>query len=488
MVLNLSFQMINLISLKDVNMKMKKFIFIMVSLCLFFCVVSCSSGNEIEVTKYGTPEESVISANISFSDNDVILQGFSWDSCNVGSWWTYITNNSTEIGDNFEYVWFPPASDSLSPNGYLPRQLNLFTSSYGSEMQLKDAISAISPAKAIADIVINHRCGTTSWGDFTNPPFGTVKGSNYQAICSDDEGFLNDINMKGVSSSMREAADTGDKYGAGRDLDHTNSTVQSGIVDWMKSLKTMGFVGWRYDYVKGYAGKYVGKYNKETSAEISFGEYWPTTGYSSTNPLLWKNEITQWINATMEENGQVASVFDFTLKGAFNTVFGTNTRTSNKNYSLLADSSNFVISNPKVAITFVDNHDTGSTQALWPIDSEDVGTAYVYILTHPGIPCVAWQHYFSGVKDSVCSTTVPGTTQTLHNHIKYLINLRKTLGITNLSVLENLSSTSSLYAAKIKGSNKSIIVSIGNDNYTCPIGFRAIYSGNNWIIYIEETE
>jgi alpha-amylase len=37
-----------------------------------------------------------------------------------------------------------------------------------------------------------------------------------------------------------------------------------------------------------------------------------------------------------------------------------------------------------MAMTFVDNHDTGSTQAHWPFPKDLVGLGYAYIITHPG--------------------------------------------------------------------------------------------------------
>ncbi len=39
---------------------------------------------------------------------------------------------------------------------------------------------------------------------------------------------------------------------------------------------------------------------------------------------------------------------------------------------------------PSRAVTFVDNHDTGSTQQHWPFPAEHVVQGYAYILTHPG--------------------------------------------------------------------------------------------------------
>jgi alpha-amylase len=47
-----------------------------------------------------------------------------------------------------------------------------------------------------------------------------------------------------------------------------------------------------------------------------------------------------------------------------------------------------------VTQTFCDNHDTGSTQAHWPFPHNAVGQGYAYILTHPGMPCIFYDHYF----------------------------------------------------------------------------------------------
>ena len=43
---------------------------------------------------------------------------------------------------------------------------------------------------------------------------------------------------------------------------------------------------------------------------------------------------------------------------------------------------------PTKAITFVENHDTGSTQQHWPFPGDRLGEGYAYILTHPGVPCI----------------------------------------------------------------------------------------------------
>ena len=77
-----------------------------------------------------------------YNTSGVMLQGFSWESCKSSSWWNVIKNNAEEIKSEFEYVWFPPCSDSYSDQGYLPRELYDFDAAYGTEEQLQSAINA----------------------------------------------------------------------------------------------------------------------------------------------------------------------------------------------------------------------------------------------------------------------------------------------------------------------------------------------------------
>ena len=423
-----------------------------------------------------------------------------------GKWYNVIKDRAPDIKDKFAYAWFPPPGkcSSDSPEGYGPTQINDLNNYYGTEAQLKTAISALSPCKAVADIVINHRGGSTSWGDFTNPDWGVVKGVNYKAICSDDEGFTSEPLLMGqVPNEMRGALDSGEKYGASRDLDHTNPAVQQGITDWMNGvLAPAGFVGWRYDFVKGFDGKYVGQYNRDTLAEFSVGENWPTGGFNISNPDDWGNKIKNWVQSTEEDGGTRSRAFDFALKGIMNTVFGSGNTDNpsaanipNKNYGLLANPASLLQSSAKDAVTFVDNHDTGSTQKHWFLDPADVGTAYAFILTHPGFPCVAWQHYFTAAESGhagdlqyIGDTTVPGTSKTYRQHIDYLIDLRKTCGIGYDSNLTVLKAANSVYAAKITGTKGELVVVIGAEGVYTPSGVgydnnHAVYGGTNFTIW-----
>ena len=44
---------------------------------------------------------------------------------------------------------------------------------------------------------------------------------------------------------------------------------------WLKFLRTsIGFDGWRFDYVKGYSGEFARTYIDATVPDMAFGEYW----------------------------------------------------------------------------------------------------------------------------------------------------------------------------------------------------------------------
>ena len=50
---------------------------------------------------------------------------------------------------------------------------------------------------------------------------------------------------------------------------------------------------------------------------------------------------------------------------------------------------------PSQAVTFIENHDTSSTQGHWRFPAGKEKQGYAYILTHPGTPAVFYDHLFS---------------------------------------------------------------------------------------------
>ncbi|MFL5347008.1 MAG: alpha-amylase C-terminal beta-sheet domain-containing protein [Hyalangium sp.] len=390
------------------------------------------------------------------NSSDVMLQGFHWYSYQTYPWWGVIKNNAATIKSaGFTMVWLPPPSDSAANEGYLPRQLNILDSKYGSTADLKAALSALNTngVKPIADLVLNHRVGTNNWADFTNPTWGS------DAVCQGDEW-----------TGATGAADTGDGYGSARDIDHTKQYVQDSIVSWMNNtLKPAGFAGWRYDYVKGYGGSYVGSYNTRTAPYFSVGEYWTTLDLNNVDPH--RQLIMNWIDATGGNSG----AFDFTTKGLLQQAVQYN------EFWRLKDAAG----KPAGAlgwwaaksVTFIDNHDTGPStpsggQNLWAFPSDKILQGYAYILTHPGIPCVYWVHYFDW-----------GTAN--QSAIKTMISIRKSKGITSTSAVSIQAADSSKYAAIITGTTGKVAMKIGYGAWSPTGTWTLATSGNNYAIWTQ---
>lgn len=385
----------------------------------------------------------------SFAQNtDVMMQGFNWEShSNTAGWYNVVQNNAAAIGNaGIDMLWMPPPSDAGAPQGYLPRELYDVSTNYGSQSQLVSCINALhsNGVKALADIVVNHRVGTTNWADFTYPTWGCW------AVVSNDEWGSNGGNPCG-------AYDTGQNYSAARDLDHTNSTVRNDISAWMNWLKnSIGFDGWRYDYVRGFSGYYTGLYNDATAPYFSVGELWDNLDLNNVNPH--RQQIIDWIDDTQGKS----HAFDFTTKGVLQQAVNGELWRLNIN----GGAPGVIGWYPARAVTFLDNHDTGSTQNYWPFPGGKVMQGYAYILTHPGVPCVFWDHFFDWG---------------LQSEISALIDIRKRNGIHSTSSLSIKAAQGNLYAAEVDG---KVAMKIGPGNWS-PSGsdWNLVASGNNYAVW-----
>ena len=376
----------------------------------------------------------LIGSSCYAQSTQVLLQGFDWTSSSSGTWYQTVAAEISDIqAAKINAIWLPPPSDAGSDQGYLPRQYYLLDTKYGTQAQLQSLITSLhnSNIKALADIVINHRVGTTSWGDFTNPTWdctAVVSGDEWTGACGNP--------------------DTGEGVPYARDLDHTNVIVQNGIIAWMRWLKnTIGFDGWRYDFVLGYGPQYVKEYNDSTAPYFSVAECWDP---SATN-------INNWIT-----NSQGSSTaFDFSLKGILQSAVQGNLGLLNVG----GVPPGLIGINPTKAVTFVDNHDTGPPQNEWPFPAADVMEGYAYILTHPGIPMIFWDHLY---------------TWGLHDQITALIAIRKNNNLTSTSSVNIVSASNNLYAAIIDG---KVAMKIGSDNWTPGAGYILKASGTNYAVW-----
>jgi hypothetical protein len=401
-----------------------------------------------------TTLSSTINAQSAANVNDIMMQAFGWDVSNQtsvsneGGLYNYLNNRACGYSKaGFNVLWLPPPSQSTGGNGYIPTKLfNFSQTSYGTEAQLKALLTTLNTGSPkihpMADVVVNHRGGTLSWTDFTEPTWGC------ETICyNDDGGSLQTTTYTGCKPAG--ANDTGDDFSGARDLDHTNTTTQNGIKEYLTRLKTLGFDSWRWDMVKGFGSSYVGMYNTASTPYASVGEYWD--GNSTT--------LKTWIDGT----GGKSAAFDFALYyGALQPAI------NNGTYSALAGNPGLAgqFGYADKAVTFIDNHDTFVKTGSF-VTNDNIMKGYAYILTHPGIPCVFFPHYYGGkyTKDGISVTYTANEMA-----INKLMAIRKANGINAYSSV-SVSNASTFYSATIDG---KIAVKIGPGSWSP--------SGIGWVL------
>lgn len=308
----------------------------------------------------------------------------------------------------------------------------------------------------IADVVINHRNTLTSWTDF---PVETYKGVTYQMystdICSDDDNgkTLAWANKQTPKITLSSNKDTGDSWDGMRDLDHYSSNVQTVVKAYLDMLlNDFGYAGFRYDMVKGYAGKFTGIYNTAAKPRFSVGEYWDGD----------VSKVTAWINATKVNGVPTSAAFDFPVRYAVRDLIANNWGSKAKD-GLISNTSY-----RQYAVTFVENHDTeyrSSDKQQDPIRKDTIA-ANAYILASCGTPCVFYKHW-----------------QAYPTDIKKMINARHIAGITNTSnTTFNVRMGANYNVLKTEGSHGTLYAAMGaNANkYTAPSGFTEILRGYHY--------
>lgn len=405
----------------------------------------------------------------------VMLQGFYWDSFNETSW-KRLTYQVGELSQYFDLIWVPNSAKGANStsNGYDP--VYWFTnhnSSFGTEEEIRDMINWYKKRGTgiIEDVVVNHRNGATNWWDF---PAETWRGKTYHltsgSITSTDEIWSSaDPGAKSCPSSYKGAPDEGEDFDGGRDLDHTNANVQENVKAYCKFLlEDMGYIGFRYDMVKGYAGYYTGMYNLYSQPQFSVGEYFDSN----------YDNLARWIADTgiLQKNDEMgtSAAFDFACKYQLNKAFNGDY----DNLSELVWMAQGITPQPaglihfkyqQKAVTFVENHDTYRDGSKFT-DEAHIPAANAFILSSPGTPCVFWPHY-TQFKDE----------------IQAMIRARKAAGITNTSYVEVLETNSNCYMAKIYGTRGTLVVKIGS-SMASPQGFNnsQIYAtGNDYCIWVD---
>ncbi len=419
----------------------------MACLIVFMCTAPSSKGN----------------AQSAANVNDIMLQAFGWDVhtqlsvANEGGLYNYLKNRAGGYAAaGFNVIWLPPPSKSTGGVGYIPTELFNFSQTvYGSEAQLRALLTTLNASTPrihpMADIVVNHRGGTTNWTDFTNPTW------DCRSITSNDEANF------GTITGVRPCGtpDTGEDFNGGRDLDHTNLQVQTGVKEYLTRLKALGFDSWRWDVAKGFSAGYFGDYINASAPYASVGEYWD--GNTAT--------LKSWVTGT----GSRSAAFDFSLY--YNAL---QPAINSGNYAALSGNPGLAgqYGYADKAVTFIDNHDTFVKPGSF-VSTANIMKGYAFILTHPGIPCVFFPHYYGGTYSKDGVTVNYSSNQTA---IDKLMSIRKNNGINAYSSVV-VSNAGSFYSATI---DNKIVVKIGPGMWNPGTGWVLKTSGTDYAVWEKE--
>mmetsp|Transcript_6603 Transcript_6603/g.13364 ORF Transcript_6603/g.13364 Transcript_6603/m.13364 type:complete len:511 (-) Transcript_6603:890-2422(-) len=408
-------------------------------------------------------------AQFGFERTEVIFQGFNWQSSKRGGWYRHLSSQVDELASmGITVIWCPPPTDSLqsAPEGYMPRDLEVLDSKYGSRDELVELVKRIraSGMIALADTVLNHRCASKKSSNGAWTQFGGKYAWDDRAIIGNDPSFPG-----------RGHSGTGVPISIAPNIDHRQDFVKRDIIDWLNTLrKDIGFDAYRIDYARGFSGEFVKGYVEATNPIFAVGEMWDGLEYDGSymrpNQERHRQRICDWINST----GQKAMAFDFTTKG----VLMQACRASE--YWRLKDGQGNPAGVlgvwPEKSVSFIDNHDTGSTQAHWPFPNDKVMQGYAYILLHPGIPCVFYDHVFDWK---------------LKNEIKKLIELRKHLGICNQAKVLIERADNSGYIARVSkddDSSKQAYLKLGHVQWapSAERGWTLWCSGHGYAVWTRD--
>ena len=434
---------------------------------LFFAVIitlSTTSCGDDDPEPAPQPEPEVPTAAVGWPAEygGVMLQAFYWDGYEDAQW-SKLEDQVDNLATTFDLVWIPQSGNCGGKSmGYDDLYwFENYNSSFGTEQELRSMIRTFKSKGigTIADVVINHRRNISTWNDF---PAETYNGVTYQLtyndICSDDEAASNGY-------QVGKNRDTGEGWGDMRDLDHKSENVQTNVKAYLKMLlEDLGYVGFRYDMVKGYSGEFTRLYNNDARPQFSVGECWDGT-----------NTIKNWIEAA----GKTSAAFDFqfryTVRNAANNGVWTYLGQQNDGNWPLVSNSFMSGAYRRYAVTFVENHDTERRpNAEQDPLKKDTLAANAYLLAMPGTPCVFMKHW-----------------QAYRQEIANMVAVRKAVGINNMSTTTRVLSQRDYYVVRTDGNGyKKLLCVVGTKaaDYKPDAAWKKAISGYHYAYYVQGIE
>lgn len=223
----------------------------------------------------------------------------------TGDTWDY---NEGDVITNPDCMGFVPVfyfhhgmtfNEDGSPWTYTDLSGKVWTpmSYFGTEPELRNMIATFKAegTGAIEDVVANHRGGLGTWSGDANSiefPAEYYKGEliewTAQDVCRDDES--------GRGTGDWDCGGDAGKGTWARDIDHHTPATRAKVIKYLDFMKNdLGYMGFRYDYARGFEPKHFAEYNTAIRPTFSVGEFWGS-----------QDEISAWIRVyTMRMDSKV---------------------------------------------------------------------------------------------------------------------------------------------------------------------------------------
>ena len=378
--------------------------------------------------------------------NGVMMQAFYWDVEPSGGWYDVVNSKIEDWSQSgINRIWLPSPAKGQSGGysmGYDPsdyfdlgeyEQHGTTETRFGSRAELESLIEKAhaNNIEVVADIVLGHNSGG---GPEYNPYRDKETFTLFNEANGNASGLFNrtyeDFHPNSYHNNDEEAI-----FYEEQDVCHHQQRVQ----DWFwagdnsvaKFYKnTIGFDGWRFDYVKSFGPWVVEAWNNEVGG-FSVGEYWD--GNAQT--------LSDWV----DESGSAA--FDFACFYKLDEALDRHSDLTYLDHDMLRKI------NPEKAVTFVSNHDTekdSNTDNF--ISGVNKMKAYAYILTHDGYPTIFYNDYEGDKKEEM----------------KRLIKIHNSIASGTIEVLE-LNEKQYIMRRNGDGSNPGLVLYINLSNSNSPV-------------------